>query len=369
MHRLTYGNNIPREYQPELRDREVPVYNHMPSWLLLEALLFLIPNVAWQLFARRLGCPLSIICSRVQDFLSFTSQEATNNAVKEVVYLIRGYCTGNRRSRKTSSAFFRCYGNLLYIGYLLLMVMHTANVIAQFFVLSSLLQIPFYRYGFEALEAKSGLGIDPLVHTALMSFPHVVFCDFTVRRVGTVHRYSAQCSLLLSDFNASLLLFIWFFLFVVACLSAIGTVIFFFEFLFGGCIGKDVAIIICDDCHSGKGLDRDDTHYPTEGGHRQASIEMTGFGSSFLGRDGLFLLHMISENAGSVIAERVIIELWRSYQGDQSESHRQREERAIRETSVHSDVMAGEQGNSSGGQAVWPTVNIAGSQHMETPAE
>ncbi len=352
------------------RDQEVPVYNHMVSWLLLEALLFLIPNVAWQLFARRLGCPLSVISSRVQDLLSFTSQEVKNNAINDVATLVGGYCTRNARSRRSSYAFFWCYGNLPYIGYLFLMVTHTANVIAQFFVLSSLLGIPYYRYGFEALAVKwqpmlnmtgeeAFVGLDYLVHTTLtapISFPKLVLCDFNVRRLGNVQRYMVQCNLLMSDFNASLLLFIWFFLFVVACLTAFGTVIFLFEFLFGGCIGQDVGAIVSGD--SGRGFGG---HSP-RGGNRQATMKVTEFRSSFLGRDGLFTLHTISENAGSVIAERVIMELWRSYQDD----HGQTAESATGEPAAHSDIMERvRQGNPRGSYTAGPSGGIAGGQDVE----
>ncbi len=255
-----------------------------------------------------------------------------------------------------------------------MMVMHMANVIAQFFVLSSLLEIPYYRYGFEALAAKrqpvlnttgvdgAFLGLDSLVHSAYtepISFPKVVLCDFKIRVLGNIQRYTVQCSLPLNDFNGSLLLFIWFFLFVVACLTAFGTVIFLFEFLLGGCIGQDVGDIVSGDGRSGFS-----GHYPTRGGNRQGTMKMTEFRSSFLGRDGLFILHTVSENAGSVIAERVIMELWRSYQGDQSESQGQTEEHATLETPTHSNVMAGVrmQENPRGIQAEDPVGHIAGGQ-------
>ncbi len=96
---------------------------------------------------------------------------------------------------------------------------------------------------------------DSLVHSALaepISFPQVVLCAFKVRVVGNVQRHVVQCSLIQSEFHASLLLFIWFFLFVVAWLTAIGTVVFLFEFLLGGCIGREVLAIVSDD--DGRGL-------------------------------------------------------------------------------------------------------------------
>ncbi len=327
----SYDETRPTPDGSEPEHAEVHLHTYMPCWLILEALFFLIPNVAWQLFARRLGCPLSLISSRAKNLLSFTSQEVTNKALKEVAALISGYCTRNARLRKSSYVFFRCYGNLLCVGYLLLMAMHSANVIAQFFVLSSLLDIPYYRYGFEALTAQGQpllnttgadgtfLGLDSVGYTTFtepISFPNVALCVLKIRRLGYIHRYTTPCALPMSGSHASLLLFIWFFLFVVACLTAIGTVIFLFEFLFGGCIGQDVTAVVSGETE--KGVRH---HNLTRGDHRQATMQMTDFRSSFLGRDGLFLLHTVSENAGSVITERIILELWRSYQSDQSENH------------------------------------------------
>ncbi len=349
---------------------EFPVHmlSQMPSWLLLEALLFLIPNIAWQLFARRLGCPLSIICSRVQDLLSFASQEVTNNAVKDATTLISGYCTRNARSRKSSNVFFWCYGNLLCVGYLCLMVIHIVNVIAQFFVLSSLLEMPYCKYGFEslAIRLQAGMITSELEKSILdryspdkIYFPKDLVCAFKVRHHRRVHRYNVQCTFPMSDFHASLLLFIWLFLFVVIGVTAVKTGIFLWEFFFRSRIGPDVII------YDGKrGIDG---RYPIRGGHHQATLKMTEFRSSFLGRDGLFILYTIFENAGSVIADRVYTELWRSYQGDQSDRRWQTEQCATRETTVYSDVMAGirQQENPRGSQAADTTSEIGGGQHTE----
>ncbi len=175
---------------------------------------------------------------------------------------------------------------------------------------------------------------------------------------GKEHRYTVQCTFPMSDFHASLLLFIWLFLFAVTWATAVWTAIFLLEFFFRSRIGQAVAL------DYGRGIG---DHYPTRGDHRQTTMKISEFRSSFLGRDGLFMLHMISENAGSVIAYRVHMELWRGYQGDQSESPWQTEQGATRETTVYSDVMAGvrQQENPRGSQAADTTSETAGRQDME----
>ena len=79
-------------------------------------------------------------------------------------------------------------GNYLTVLFVATRIMYTVNSISQLFVLNHFLGNDFILLGFEVMS-KVWYGED---WAQLKRFPRVTMCDFKIREVGIVHRYTVS---------------------------------------------------------------------------------------------------------------------------------------------------------------------------------
>ncbi len=104
------------------------------------------------------------------------------------------------------------YGNYLLALFVFVKVLYSINSIFQLFMLNHFLGNDFLVLGVEVLN-KIWNGDD---WTQLQRFPRVTMCDFRIREVGIVHRYTVQCVLSINLFNEKIFIFLWFWLCLVS---------------------------------------------------------------------------------------------------------------------------------------------------------
>jgi hypothetical protein len=103
------------------------------------------------------------------------------------------------------------YGNYLILVYLFIKVLYISNIVGQVFYLNEFLATDYHLYGIEVLQHMV-VGED---WTISDRFPRVTFCDFKIRVLGNIQRYTVQCSLPLNLYNEKIFILIWFwFIFV-----------------------------------------------------------------------------------------------------------------------------------------------------------
>ena len=80
------------------------------------------------------------------------------------------------------------YGNYLISLFFIVRILYTFNSISQLFILNCFLGNEYLLLGFEVI-GKIWNGED---WTQLKRFPRVTMCDFKIREVGIVHRYTVS---------------------------------------------------------------------------------------------------------------------------------------------------------------------------------
>jgi len=175
---------------------------------------------------------------------------------------------------------------------------------AQLFMLNDILATEFSIYGIEVLShVVKGEDWTEAPHVA---FPRVTFCDFKVRRLGNVHRYTVQCLLPINMYTEKIYMFLWFWLVFVAIATVFDWLIWIARYMFFGdkvrFISKHLSIIRTDEDREGK------------------KDQVKKFINKYLKQDGVFLLRLIGQNTSSITVTDITYKLWQLWEDSDSDS-------------------------------------------------
>ena len=159
-----------------------------------------------------------------------------------------------------------------------------ANVIGQLFLISKFLGFDFHSYGFYVVESM----IQGLDWTESPKFPRVTMCDFDIRRLGNVHRYTVQCLLMINLYNEKIYLIIWLWFVLVAALSIIGILLLIFR----------MAISSDRETYVMKHLVCDDVYNPDSERDQKFLYK---FVNEYLRLDGVLMLRLVGHNTNKVV--------------------------------------------------------------------
>ena len=187
----------------------------------------------------------------------------------------------------------RRHGNYLTLTYLVCKVIFIANVVLQLFALNVFLGQQFSIYGFDVLGAMMA-GHD---WTQSERFPRVTMCDFMVRRLGNVHRYTVQCVLPINLFNEKIYLFVWFWMVMVAAVTCFSLVRWTLRAMFV----RDRRLFVKKHLLlSGKYDD-------------EIKKDFARFVDEYLQQDGVFVLRLLGHNTNTATLAEFVSSLWDSY--------------------------------------------------------
>ncbi len=185
------------------------------------------------------------------------------------------------------------YGNYLTTIYLFIKLLYIANAVGQLFLLNIFLGTDYHMFGVHVVRA--------LLHGEIWRpterFPRVTLCDFEVRELGNVNTHTVQCVLPINLFNEKIYIFIWFwFVFVGVCstLSA-------FHWFWKSYNRRTQVEYIKRHL---KAMDRI---------NRETDLQATKFTNEYLRQDGVFVLRLVSKNAGHLLAAELAAGLFDSF--------------------------------------------------------
>ncbi|CAL8078421.1 unnamed protein product [Calicophoron daubneyi] len=195
----------------------------------------------------------------------------------------------------------RHQGNFLVRLHLAVKLMYLMNAFGQIFLTEHYTGVQYNLYGFRVLyDVARGRQWEETGH-----FPRVTFCDFEARKLAQSHYYTLQCVLPVNMFLEKIYIFLWLWFFVVGVITLISLIIWISRLGSRHCrltwIQRQLITV--------RQLNRG-TH------------SCSHFTENHLGPDGVFLLRLIAQNYGELVAGDVVSELWTAYWQRKAECYR-----------------------------------------------
>jgi len=298
---LPYDDYIPKEGEDK---HMIPYYQWIPMILLIQALLFYLPCMVWRTFNGRSGIDVNNIVEAGETFQNTEMAEGREKTLRFMTKQMDRYlssqtdfqtgCTVRLKHCMSRSCCMCCgrrRGNYLVVLYLLVKILYIGNVIGQLFALNKFLGTEFHMYGIDVMKALAQ-GED---WTASPRFPRVTMCDFKVRRLGNVQRYTVQCVLPINLFNEKIYLFVWFWMVFVATVTCFSLLTWSLRCAFRAdrhrYIKKHLTLM-------DKLKDNEDKK------------KVPNFVEKYLKQDGVFVLRLVGHNTNAITVTEFVCSLW-----------------------------------------------------------
>ncbi|VDP68273.1 unnamed protein product [Echinostoma caproni] len=199
---------------------------------------------------------------------------------------------GSIISNSGCSCCGRYQGNFLVRLHMFVKLLYLVNTIGQIYLLEYYTGVEYNFYGVRVLyDLARGRQWEESGH-----FPRVTFCDFEARKLAQSHYYTLQCVLPINMFLEKIYIFLWLWFFFVGLVTLTSIVIWF--------------------CRIG-------TRYRRFAWIRHQLITIRQLNKSpnscmqfvenHLGPDGVFVLRLIAQNYGDLVAGDTVGELWAAY--------------------------------------------------------
>ncbi|CUT99213.1 Innexin unc 7 [Echinococcus multilocularis] len=186
-----------------------------------------------------------------------------------------GWGVNCRQAMARSCCFWfgKRYGNYLICLYLITKALYIFNVVGQFFLMNRILGTNYTFYGLDLIRDIA----EGYLWEESGNFPRITLCDFEIRKLANSHRYTVQCVLPINMFNEKIFIFLWFWFILVSAFLKL----------------------------------RDSL----EPGEKKRSY---AFVDSYLRQDGVFILRLVAQNAGELVASEIVEKLWQMFKRRQS---------------------------------------------------
>ena len=305
---------IPYEYEFRYSNT-IFYYQWVPLILLIMGLFFKLPRMIWKYMSNRCGVGIKklVDLAKTTQLASKEDREEKLKFVAQYIdkwcYTVRPYRSGIFHPFREQVAgycelgFGRHHGNYLISIRIFVRFLFLVNAFGQLFFLNEFLQNDIYIYGYDVIN-KFLAGKDwSLNHSR---FPRVTLCDFDLRQLTNIQRYTMQCVLPVNLYNEKLFITLWFWLTLVTVLCIVNLVYTF-----------TVAFMSDSRKNFIKKYLRLNEFYEKRERDTLTRKLTNKFIDSHLRYDGVFLLQLMSNNVGSAVMEDIIGHLWQLYRDRQ----------------------------------------------------
>ncbi|KAM7534949.1 hypothetical protein Aperf_G00000096474 [Anoplocephala perfoliata] len=203
-----------------------------------------------------------------------------------------------RKIFKCCSVFYmgKRLGNRLFATYLLIKILYILNAFGQIFLLESFIGLNYDGGGVLGVTLTKNM-IEGKNWQSTLNFPRVGFCVVPIRQLAGQVYVTAQCALPVNMLNERVYIFLWYWFLLGAVITITSVPLWFLRMAHQ----RSRTRFIKRYLRLNKLCSRKD------------NLMVQKFCQQFLRHDGIFLLQMMSTNAGSTICGEVIQQLWSIY--------------------------------------------------------
>lgn len=291
--------DIPNDVEKR-EEKEIGYYQWIPVVLALQALLFYLPFFFWKTAAWQTGINVEAILSKAQKLQEGEDKVTDFRRLAQQMEADLGCDRGGPLRYRRFLCLRLSRGNLgsyCTALYLAMKLLNTANVGLQFWIMNQFLGTGYRFWGAEVLaDLVRGREWHDSGH-----FPRVTLCDFAVRRLGQIQKYSIQCVLMLNMFNEKIYIFLWFWMLVVGIITVLNLFYWLWTTLFPAARYSHVSRYL----RLSRGFDERDG--------KALRGQVGRFAENWLRVDGLLLLRFIGAHNGDSVSADLCSQLWEDF--------------------------------------------------------
>ena len=294
---VPFDDQLPLLREPR---KVIGYYQWVPIILMVEAVFCYLPSILWSILWRQSGFSVVNVMDAANSGLKTSSTDVRDKTTRYMIHQLDRYLMARTARPKgflprlkhivSKACYARIDGCYLALSYLFVKLVYIANAVAQIYVLDLFLGNRFRLYGIDVLRRF----VDGADWSASERFPRVTMCDFNVRHQTVNHRYIVQCVLSINLFNEKIFIVVWFWLAVVAVVTSLDFLKWTWRLFFHRSRVRYLRGLLT----SMNALKR----HPGD--------DMAKFTSVYLKRDGLFVIRLLSDNMGDIVAAEVLAGLW-----------------------------------------------------------
>uniref|UniRef100_A0AC35U886 Innexin n=1 Tax=Rhabditophanes sp. KR3021 TaxID=114890 RepID=A0AC35U886_9BILA len=285
-------------YSPE---RRLSYYQWVPFFLLFQAACFRFPSIFWKYISVHSGIRVHEIVERAMDPGNLENSVKSKNidilashisaALKFQRKVARRNIIVHKIMKFFNIAYSACFISYMY---LIMKALYLANVVIQFYFMNKFLETDRYQwYGIGVIrDIISGTEWEKSGY-----FPRTSICDFQVRQVANIQKYSVQCVLVINMFNEKIFIILYFW-YVAIMFATLFSFAYWALIMSFSCFGR---WFITSNLELGE-----TEGFCPEKQHKQVKR----FVNDYLKQDGIFVLRMISTHAGIIFGTELVAKLY-----------------------------------------------------------
>ncbi|CAF1122866.1 unnamed protein product [Rotaria sp. Silwood1] len=305
-------------------ERMLKYYQWSPFILLFMALCFYFPRMLWRSLNNKSGLDIDkLVAAALKQEQQADQIEERKKTIEYISNSIRVYIENRYTNSKTSDyhpknflqKFFysltfwrhRHLSSFIVLLFTFVKFLFLFNSLVQIFLLNSFLGNDYHLFGFEVIT-KFIRGLD---WGESKRFPRVTLCDFHIREIGIIHRYTVQCVLPINLFNEKIFLILWFWILLLAAFNIVD----FISWLLRIIRIDSRTVYVRRKLAMNRALINEpiDEYMNSEQMKLNEKIRSKAFVRDYLQEDGCFALRLLARNGQDIIVGEIVDNLYKHF--------------------------------------------------------